>query len=90
MAYEFRWNAWNVSHIAAHGVSSAEAEQVVHSAARPYPRSIGDDKFAVRGQTRTGRHLQVIYVFDPDDAVFVIHARPLTDREKRQLRRSRR
>jgi hypothetical protein len=26
--------------------------------------------------------VQVVYVLDPDDTIFVIHARPLTDREK--------
>lgn len=31
--------------------------------------------------------IQVIYVVDPDDTLYVIHARPLTDREKRRFRR---
>ena len=30
---------------------------------------------------------QVVFVLDEDDTVFVIHARPLTEREKRRLRR---
>jgi hypothetical protein len=44
----------------------------------------------VWGQTRSGRYLQVVYLLGVDDVVFVIHARPLTDREKRRLRRRRR
>jgi hypothetical protein len=36
-----------------------------------------------------GEHktVQVIYLLDPDDTVFVLHARPLTEREKKQLRK---
>ena len=37
-----------------------------------------------------GHFLQVIYVLDPDDNVFVIHSRPLTDREKKRYRRRKR
>ena len=90
MGYDFRWNTWNVEHIAKHGVTPDEAEYVVNHASAPYPRFQGDEKCLVRGQTVAGRYLQAIYVFDPADEVFVIHARPLTDREKRRLRRSKR
>ncbi len=31
--------------------------------------------------------LQVVFVIDPDDTVFVIHARPLTERERKRYRR---
>ncbi len=31
--------------------------------------------------------LQVIFVVDEDDKVFVIHSRPLTDKEKRKFRK---
>jgi hypothetical protein len=34
--------------------------------------------------------MQVIFVLDPDDTIFVIHARPLTDWEKRRYRRRKR
>ena len=43
-----------------------------------------------RGQADGGRYLQVVYIFDPEDVVYVIHARPLTAREKRRFRRRRR
>lgn len=89
MSDAFRWNDWNRQHIAIHGVSPDEAESVVDHAQPPYPEPIGDGKWRVRGQTSVGRYLQVIFVFDPDDTAFVIHARGLTDAEKRQLRRRR-
>jgi uncharacterized DUF497 family protein len=84
---EFRWNAWNIEHIAEHGVSLKEAEHVVESARRPYPLARLDDKWLVVGRGHGGRWLQVICIFSPDDTVFVIHARPLTDREKRRKRK---
>ena len=84
---EFRRNDWNVDHIGDHGVSPEEAEYVVDGARAPYPEQIGDGKWRVRGQTASGRYIQVIFVFDPDNTAFVIHARGLSDQEKRQLRR---
>lgn len=84
----FRWNQWNVEYIAEHGVSPEEAEYVVTDSRRPYPRPQGDGKWLVRGQGPEGRYIQVIYVVDAETKhVFVIHARPLTPRERRNYRR---
>jgi uncharacterized DUF497 family protein len=84
---EFRWNEWNIDHIAEHGVTPEEAEHVIRCARRPYPQAREDDKWRVVGRGRGGRFLQVIYILDPEDSAFVIHARPLTDREKRRERK---
>jgi uncharacterized DUF497 family protein len=84
---DFRWNDWNVEHIARHGVGPAEAEQVIRAARAPYPRKIDGEKWLVWGRGRGERFLQVVFVLDPDDAVYVIHARPLTGQEKRRYRR---
>ncbi len=83
----FRWNAWNLDHATRHGVSPAEAEAVVEAARSPFPEQIGDDKLLVMGRGRGGRWVQVIYVVDDDGTLYIIHARPLTDPEKRRLRR---
>jgi uncharacterized DUF497 family protein len=48
----------------------------------------GEDRFLVWGSTADGRFLQVVFVVDEEDSVFVIHARPLTDPEKKRYRRS--
>ena len=87
MTYEFRWNEWNIEHLAEHGVSPVEAEELVCSAIRPYPRKIGDGKYIVRGRTQAGVYLQVILVFDPAPVIYVIHARPLSETEKWRFRR---
>jgi len=85
--YEFRWNQWNIEHIAEHGVSAADAEFVIRNAKNPFPQAQGNGKFLVWGQNSAGRYLQVIYIFSPDDVTFVVHARPLTDSDKRKFRR---
>jgi uncharacterized protein len=84
---EFQWNDWNVEHIGTHGVDPEEAESVVENAKQPYPLYRPDDKWLVWGRGRGGRFLQVVFVLDADDTGYVIHARPLTEREKRRYRR---
>jgi uncharacterized DUF497 family protein len=53
----------------------------------PFPQQIGDDKLLVMGRGRGDRLLQVVYIFDPDNTVFIIHARPLNEHEKHRYRR---
>jgi uncharacterized DUF497 family protein len=84
---QFRWIDWNRDHINEHGVRPEEAEMVVRNAKPPYPEDAGDDKFYVVGRGVGGRYLQVAYIMDPDGTAFVIHARPLNEREKRRFRR---
>ncbi len=88
----YRWNADNTEHIAMHGIEPEEAEQVVDAARPPYPRYVGDEKWLVWGQTVFGLYLQVAFLKDPEptDTIYVIHARPMTEREKRLFRRQRR
>ena len=89
MSYEFRWIEWNRAKLAQHNVAPEEAESVVNRARQPYPMKVDDDKRLVWGQTDSGRYLQVVYLIDIEDTIFVIQARPLTDREKRRLARRR-
>ena len=65
-------------------------EEVVRNATRPYPLRYPEEKWMVWERGRGGRALQVVYVVDEDDTIYVIHARPLTEREKRRFRKSRR
>jgi len=85
--YKFRWFAHNVEHVGEHGVEPTEAEFVVNHPARGFPRREADNKYRVWGQAMDGRYLQVVYIFDPPGIVYVIHARPLSNREIRQVRR---
>jgi uncharacterized DUF497 family protein len=85
---DFRWNERNIDHIGEHGVSPEEAEQIIRMARSPYPRDMGDEKYRVCGRGRGGRPLQVSYLVDDNGTIFVIHARPLTDKEKRRWLRT--
>jgi hypothetical protein len=76
-----------MEHGAHRGVGPGEIEEALETARSPFPRRIEDDKWLVWGSTSGGRLLQVVFVLDDDGTVFVIHARDLTDREKRRLRR---
>jgi uncharacterized protein len=84
---EFRWNEWNVEHIATHGVDPEEAEGVIRQAKQPFPIRYEQEKFLVWGRGRGGRFLQVVYLVDEDGTIYVIHSRPLTEREKHRFRR---
>ncbi len=86
---EFRWNEWNLEHATRHGISAEEAELIVNLIRPPFPEQVGDDKLLVMGRGKGGQFVQVIYVLDEDGTVYIIHARPLTDRQKRRLRRRR-
>src|SRR5690348_8397204 len=65
----FSWDAVNREHIAKHGVTPEEAEDVVRGAEEPFPQTIEDDKLVVWGVTDVGRYLQVIYVLKTPDEV---------------------
>ena len=84
---DFRWNQWNIEHLAGRGVDPNEVEEVVRNARAPYPRRIGEDKWLVWGPGRGGRLLQVIFVMDEDGTALVIHGRELTRRERGLHRR---
>lgn len=83
----FRWNDWNSQHIARHGVAPEAAEHAILQARPPWPLYQSDEKWLVWGQDQAGRHLQVVFVLEEDECVFVIHARPLTEREKKLFRK---
>jgi uncharacterized DUF497 family protein len=87
MAYDFRWITWNIRKVEGHGLTASEVEFVVNRARRPYPKPIGNEKWLIVGQTPDGRVIQVVYLVDAHDVFFVIHARPLTPKERRRRKR---
>jgi uncharacterized DUF497 family protein len=86
---EFRWNNWNIEHVESHGVRPREAEAVISAARRPFPLKYPNDKWMVWAPGNGGRILQVFYLLDNDGTIYVIHARPLNEREKRRYRKRR-
>ena len=85
---DFRWIEWNSDKCLKHGIDPEEAEETVRNARRPYPRKLDDEKAIVLGQTNAGRYLQVVYLIEEGDVIFVIHAMPLSPRKKRGYRRT--
>jgi hypothetical protein len=76
-------------HIAGHGVTGAEVEQVLRGSGEDLPGT--RDSRLKLGQTAAGRYLQVVYVPDPDgDGIFVITAYDLKGKAKQAFRRRRR
>jgi uncharacterized DUF497 family protein len=65
----YSWAESNTTHIAKHGVTQAEAQDVVERARAPYPEYIGTGKWRVIGKTGLGRWLQVIFVYSEDEQV---------------------
>ena len=65
----FRWNDWNIDHIAKHGITPLQAEHVVIFAKSPWPSYEGDGRWLVRGQDANGHYLQVIYLVDPEETL---------------------
>ncbi len=73
-----------------HGVLPEEAEHVIRDARAPFPRAVGGGKYLVWGKTPDGAYLQVIFIYSPPGVIYVIHARPLSERGQERLRRVRR
>jgi uncharacterized protein len=59
---EYQWDSWNIDHIARHGISPAEAEQVIEN--DPYDLDVqiidGEVRTPHLGETHAGRILIVI------------------------------
>ena len=87
MSYDFRWITWNVGKVEGHGLTIDDVEYVVNTARHPYPTPVGNEKWLVAGPTRSGVVIQVFYLVDDDDMLFVIHSRPLTPNERRRRRK---
>ena len=78
------WDPWNVAHIARHGVTPDEAEEVCHGA--PVTSTTHHDRLRVIGPTQAGRMLTVILDSEPDqvDVYYPVSARPASRKERRR------
>jgi len=65
----FKWIEWNRAHIARHGVTEREAEEVV-SAPTTAHRIRRDGTVVSRGVTRSGRRLCVVWREDEAPDIF--------------------
>ena len=84
--YAFRWIEWNEDKVTRHGLYPDEVEYVVNHARRPFPEQRGQKLF-VAGPTAGGRWIEVVYLRDDEFTLFVIHARPLDEAERKRYRK---
>ncbi|MEK6336648.1 MAG: hypothetical protein AABM67_17110 [Acidobacteriota bacterium] len=86
---ELLWPRERVEHIARHGVTPEEVEQVCFS----HPlvlraKSYGDNPvYYVLGQTDAGRYLFSVVIQFPDGKGYPVTARSMTEKEKRRFQR---
>ncbi len=87
--HELVWPDDRVEHIARHGVTPEEVEDVCFS--RPLvQRAKSEGKnpvYYVLGQTSAGRYLFCVVIRLPRGKGYPVTARPMTDKEKRRYRR---
>lgn len=78
------WDVWNLAHIADHGMTRADVEQVCagpHAVAPSY-RS----RLVLVGPRADGRLLAVVLEREPSGFYYCVSARPASRRERRQHR----
>jgi uncharacterized DUF497 family protein len=87
--HELVWPQDRIDHIARHGVTPEEVEQVCFG--HPFvqrARSEGENPvYYVLGQSDAGRYLFCVVIHFPDSKGCPVTARPMTDKEKRRYRR---
>lgn len=75
------WDAWNVAHIARHGVIPDEAEEAYHG--DPYTDEGKKGRIRLVGPTRAGRMLAMILDPEEEEGVYYpVTARPASRRER--------
>ena len=86
---DFIWPQQRVDHIARHGITPEEFEDVCFG--RPLvlrAKSKGTNPvYYVLGQTDEGRYLFCVVIQLPDGKGYPVTARPMTSKEKRRYRR---
>lgn len=87
--HEFVWTEDRIEHIARHGVTPEEVEELCFG--RPLilrAKSEGENPvYYVLGQTTAGRYLFAVIIRFPDGKGYSVTARPMVDKEERRYRR---
>jgi len=85
--HELIWPEDRVEHIARHGVTPEEVEEVCFGRAWVRrSKSMGSNPvYYVLGQTTAGRYLLCVVIQFPDRRGYPVTARPMTEREQRRF-----
>jgi uncharacterized DUF497 family protein len=84
---DFEWDQDNEEHIARHGITSGEIEEIFYG--RVYVKRAGGKRYTVLGRTARGRPVMVVLLRQAGGLVRVITARDMVDRERRLYGRRR-
>jgi hypothetical protein len=86
---DYKWPDAQVEHIAEHGVTPEEFEEVCDGKSLfiRVPSEGENPVYYVLGQTAAGRYLFCIVIRFPDGNGYPVSARPMTAPEKRRFRR---
>ena len=86
--YEVVWPIERVDHIARHGITPEEVEEVCFGRAFiRRAKSQGENPiYYILGQTEAGRYLFCVVIQLPDGKGYPVTARPMTDKEKRRYK----
>lgn len=89
---EFIWPEERIEHIAQHGVTPEEMEEVCFGKSWVQrTKSEGENPvYYVLGQTGAARYLFCVVIGFPDGKAYPVTAREMTEKEKRRFRRWRR
>lgn len=92
MIHEFIWPQDRVDHIARHGITPEEVEEICfgHPLIQRAKSEGENPVYYVRGQTAAGRYLFCVVICFPDGKGYTVTARMMTDKEKRRYRKRKR
>jgi uncharacterized DUF497 family protein len=87
--HQFLWPQDRIEHIADHGVTPAEVEEVCFGRSLVLKaKSEGQNPvYYVLGRTDAGRYLFCVVIVFPDGNGYPVTARPMTNAEKRRYRK---
>jgi hypothetical protein len=80
------WDLNNLDHIARHGIQKEEVEELVER--RHQIRRVWRGRYAMRGQTYSGRYLIIFLDSLGQGRAYPVTARDMTEEEKGRFKRS--
>jgi uncharacterized DUF497 family protein len=81
----FEWDKYNLLHAIRHGISKEEIEETIINAQLIRKGTSG--VYIAYGQTMDGRYVIVVFEYKSHGIVRPFSARPMTNGEKKRLRR---
>lgn len=75
------WDEWNVAHIARHGITQDEVDEICCS--KPFASATYKGRLRLIGETRSGKIVTVILAPKGEDVYYPVTARPASRKERK-------